>query len=465
MVTLIWGSTFVMVKDVVSSYPVFPFLTLRFAFATLALLPLGWRRLRTLGWRGLGAGALIGLFLFAGYAFQTVGLRYTSASKTGFITGLYVVMVPILSASLLRERPAAKAILGVGLATVGLALLSIERDLGIARGDLLVLMCAFSFALHIVTVSAFAPKADPIALTIVQVVTVTLVSGVVALVTEPTWPMPERSTWLAAGFTGILATAVAFGIQTAMQRFTTPTHTALIFTGEPVFAALFGLLWAGDVLLGRHVAGGLLIILGTLVSEIQWSNRTAMLISRFVSPHYVAVPLMLVMVLSDSIPWQQGLLWAAVTATLGVAIPLAVWARQFRHGGISDWHVSDRRERLQPVLVLTSLFAALVPLLVLIFLGGPRSLLVVYWTVLALVIINLMITVWWKVSQHVSSIAASTALIVVALGVGAAPVLLFVPLVAWARVKLGAHTVMQTVIGGVTGITVSLLISRLSGLA
>ncbi|MBC7256704.1 MAG: EamA family transporter, partial [Chloroflexi bacterium] len=118
---------------------------------------------------------------------------------------------------------------------------------------------ALSFALHIVAVSAFAPRADPIALTIVQVATVALLCGAVgggiSLFSPGAWPLPNTTTWFAAIFTGILATAVAFAVQTAMQRFTTPTHTALIFAAEPVFAAVFGVLLAGDVLTIRGMVG------------------------------------------------------------------------------------------------------------------------------------------------------------------------------------------------------------------
>ena len=133
MVTVVWGGTFVMMKNAVSLYPVFRFLTVRFALATLVLLMIGWRRLATLGRRGVVAGVLIGLFLFVGYGLQTMGLQYTSASKAGFITGLSVVIVPILSALVLRRQPAREALLGVTLATVGLALLTLNHSLSIAR--------------------------------------------------------------------------------------------------------------------------------------------------------------------------------------------------------------------------------------------------------------------------------------------------------------------------------------------
>ncbi|MBC7234341.1 MAG: DMT family transporter [Chloroflexi bacterium] len=460
LVTLIWGSTFTMVKNAVSDYPVLPFLALRFALATLALLPLGWRRLRSLGWRGWGAGALIGLFLFAGYALQTMGLQYTSASKAGFITGLSVVIVPILSTVVLRpaQRPNASSILGVLLATVGLALLSLTQELNITRGDLLVLFCAFSFALHIVSISAFAPRHDPIALTIVQVATVTLASGTSSLFTLEGWPLPRPSTWFAAAFTGVLATALAFGLQTAVQRFTTPTHTALIFAAEPVFAALFGVLLAGDVLTVRHLVGGALIVIGTIVSEIRWSERTARLISRFLAPQYIGPPWLLILALTDNDSWPESIAWAVGIGLVSIALPLLLMLRELRVGRISDWHISERSERLQPVPILVGMLATGMPLGILILFDGPRTLMLGFAVAFGLALFNLAITFWWKISQHVSTVAAATTLITGLLGLGAAPSLLLIPLVAWARVKVGAHTVMQTVAGGLAGVTFSLLV-------
>jgi len=274
LITLVWGSTFVLVKDAVATYPVFPFLALRFGLATAALLAVGAGRLRRLGRRGLRAGVLIGLCPFPGYALQTVGLQYNSASKAGLITGLSVALVPILSAILLRRPPSPAAVIGVCLATMGLALLTLNHDFRVATGDVMVLGCALSFALHIVSVSAFAPSMDPLGLTIVQVATVALLSAAISLLIPGPWPTPSPSALWAAAFTGILATAVAFAIQTSAQRFTTPTHTALIFAGEPVFAAIFGVLLAGDVMTPAAVAGGVLIVLGTVVNEIRWAERT-----------------------------------------------------------------------------------------------------------------------------------------------------------------------------------------------
>lgn len=465
LVTLIWGSTFVMVKEAVAAYPVFPFLALRFALATVGLLLIGWRRLPSLGWRGWGAGALIGLFLFAGYAFQTLGLQHTTASKAGFITGLSVVIVPLLAALMLRKRPQPEAAVGVALAATGLALLSLNGSVSLGRGDLLVLACAVSFALHIVAVSAFAPGCDPIALTIVQVVTVTLASAVATLLSGQPWPAPSGPTWFAATFTGILATALAFALQTAMQRFTTPTHTALIFAAEPVFAALFGVLLAGDALTLRGVVGGLLILIGTVVSEIRWSERMAVIVSRFFSPHYATPILLLAMGLADPVSRWQGLLWAVAVGTPVLAGALWLFRRELRRGAISDWHISNRQERLQAVPVIASLLATGAPLAVLYLFDGPRYLLAACLAGFVMVLFNLVVTIRWKISQHTSGIALTTTLLAGVLGLAASPLLLLIPLVAWARVKVGAHTVMQTVAGGVIGVLITMGTLRFLGLA
>ena len=151
-------------------------------------------------------------------------------------------------------------------------------------------------------------------------------------------------------------------------------------------------------------------------------------------------------------------------ALVAVAVPTLLMRRELRRGAISDWHISDRRERLQPVPIIASLAAALVPLGLLATLDGPRLLVVAFESALAVVLLNHAITFAWKISQHVASVAASTTLVTATLGIGAAPVLLLVPLVAWARVKVGAHTVAQTVAGGALGAGITLAVLRLAGI-
>nr|MBC7244480.1 DMT family transporter [Chloroflexota bacterium] len=273
IVALIWGSTFVLVKQTVLHFPVYAFLALRFALAAAILFLLFGRRLRSLYPRMLGAGIAIGLFLFGGYAFQTIGLQYTTASKAGFITGLSVVIVPFLSSLLLKRAPERQALFGVVLSTIGLALLTLEHDLTPARGDWIVLGCAFCFALHITAVSLFAPQTDALALTTVQITAVALFSSLAALATADwRWPIPSE-VFQAAVFTGVLATALAFAIQNNVQTRTTATHTALIFATEPVFAALFGYFVASERLTKTSLVGCGLILLGMLCAEWQPSSR------------------------------------------------------------------------------------------------------------------------------------------------------------------------------------------------
>lgn len=277
MVSLIWGATFVMVKQAVTHVGPLTFIGLRFTLATLAMVLLFHRRLLAVGRRELAAGGLIGVFLFSGYAFQTAGLQFTSVSKTGFITGLYAAIVPLAAWVWLRRSPGPSALAGVVLAIAGLALLTLRFDEGvtIGQGDLLVLIGAVSFALHITSIGAFAPRMDALALATIQIATTAVIAILAALFIEvPTWPI-DGSVWFAAAFTGVLATCVAFGIQTVAQVFTTPTHTALLFATEPVFAALFGVLLAGEWLSNRAWLGCALILAGMLVAELRRGGASA----------------------------------------------------------------------------------------------------------------------------------------------------------------------------------------------
>ncbi len=267
LVTAIWGSTFVLVKDAVAQYPVLAFLALRFAVAAAALAPAAWWARRRLRRSDLLAGAAAGALLFAGYAFQTFGLHETTASKAGFITGLSVVLVPLFVAVLWRRLPTRTALVGTALATVGLALLSLNADWSVQRGDLLVLGCAFSFAGHITALGALSPGRDPRILTLVQVATVAALSGAATLLGGG-FPAVPGAVWGAALFTALAATALAFFIQTAAQQFTTAGHTALIFAAEPVFAALFGVLVAGERLAGRGWLGCAAILAGVILGAL-----------------------------------------------------------------------------------------------------------------------------------------------------------------------------------------------------
>ncbi len=268
LVTLIWGSTFVVVKGALDAVGPLTFVAWRFTVAALALALLFHRRVRALSRAELRAGGIIGVWLALGYILQTIGLQYTTTGKAGFITGLSVVLVPVIAALWLRQPPGAWTAAGVAMATAGLGLLTLDASLRPAPGDLWVLGCAVAFAMHIISVSRFAPHHDPLSLTVVQIAVVALIALGGAFIFETPEVRLPRATWAAILFTALAATVVALGLQNSVQPFTTPTHTALIFSLEPVFAAFFGWWLAGEVLGLKELVGGALILAGMVVAEL-----------------------------------------------------------------------------------------------------------------------------------------------------------------------------------------------------
>jgi drug/metabolite transporter (DMT)-like permease len=271
-VTAVWGSTFVLVRDAVAQVPPFAFVAYRFLAAALLLAAIRPRLAlggpgRGLGLGPLGAGVAIGVALFCGYGFQTVGLQYTTASNAGFITGLSVVLTPLLGAVLLRQAPGRWPVTGACLAAVGLAFLSLQR-LEVRRGDALVLGCAFAFAAHILLLGRYAPRLDTYRLAVVQLATAGLLAFAWAGVAGDLVVPASADVWVALAITSVAASAGAFLIQTRAQREVSPTRTAVIFTMEPVFAGLFGFLLAGERLSGRGWLGAGLILAGMLIAEL-----------------------------------------------------------------------------------------------------------------------------------------------------------------------------------------------------
>jgi drug/metabolite transporter (DMT)-like permease len=274
IIALIWGGTFVLVQNALDSVGPMTFVAGRFAVASLVLIGLFARRLRRSSRAEMLAGGLIGVWLAGGYTFQTIGLQYTTTAKTGFITGLSVVIVPALSTTLLRRPPGRSAVTGIMAATVGLGFLSLDRHLRIQSGDLWVLAGAFMFALHLVTVARFTPHFDSIRLAIAQIVAVMVLStGSAAAFETPTLDLPLEA-WAAITFMGVVATALVFTVQIYVQRFTTPTHTALLFSLEPVFAAFFGWWLANEHLGKEELLGCGLILAGMLVAELGGDEAT-----------------------------------------------------------------------------------------------------------------------------------------------------------------------------------------------
>ncbi len=269
-VTLVWGATFVSVKEAIRHIEPFYFLAIRFGIAALIMLLITNRRLTGLTLPALLKGILIGLVLFAAYAFQTFGLKYTTASNAGFITGLSVVLVPVFYTLVTKKAPGLISLFGITCATAGLGLLTINESLQFNFGDILVLFCAFSYALHILLLGRFSPDNDSFILATVQIATVALASFAAAVFKEtaPTMASFNTQVWNAILITAVFATAMAFFLQTWTQKYTSPTHTAIIFTMEPVFAALFAYLIGGESFTPRQGLGAVFILTGMLASEL-----------------------------------------------------------------------------------------------------------------------------------------------------------------------------------------------------
>ena len=267
-VAFLWGTTFVIVKSALEDVSTFLFLALRFTLASLLLA--FWLR-RRLGrrtpvhWRG---GALCGLLLFAGYALQTAGLRWTTASNSAFITGLYVVLVPLLSSLVYKNRPRLAELGGAALATAGTAMMSGGMPAQWNRGDLLTAGCAAAFAGHILAVERYSRRMDFERLSLMQIAAVAALSWAGAALLEPARILWTPRVWFALLATSVLATAVSFLLYTWAQGHTSAARAAVIFALEPVFAGLVA--WAaGESWKASSLAGAALILAAIVLVELK----------------------------------------------------------------------------------------------------------------------------------------------------------------------------------------------------
>jgi drug/metabolite transporter (DMT)-like permease len=269
LVAMVWGSAFVAQRLGMEQVGPFAFNAARFAVGVLTLIPvLGWRRLRGLSRTELRSGLLLGLLLFVAASLQQFGLVWTTAGKAGFITGLYIVIVPLLLALVWREWATWSSWLGAGLATAGLFLLSVQAGFQLAPGDQWILLGALVWALHVIAVGRFAPGRDPLRLALVQYTVCSLLSVPTALLLEPgTWP----GLLLAAPavlYSGFLSIGLGYTGQIVAQRHTSPTHAAIILSLESVFAALSGWLALGEALSTRQLTGCGLMLAGMLLAQV-----------------------------------------------------------------------------------------------------------------------------------------------------------------------------------------------------
>lgn len=270
-IVMIWGTTFPLMKIALNNVNPFYFISLRFITAFIVLSLLLNKRLKKINFRTIKIGSFLGLWLFFGYAFQIYGLQFTTASRSGFITGLSVIVVPILSIFILKEIPSFYSWIGVLLALTGMYFLTGFTEAGFNFGDLLTFFCAVSIALQIVFLSKYIKEEDPLVITWLQITTVMVLGTIISFFETSTGAISLNSVWVII-YTGIFATALAIFVQSRAQQFTTSTHTGLIFSLEPVFGAIFSFLILNERMQTMGLIGGALIFLGIILSEMGTKN-------------------------------------------------------------------------------------------------------------------------------------------------------------------------------------------------
>ena len=268
---LIWGSSFIVMKDTLDLIPVFQLLAIRFTLGGLLLAIIFRKQLMQSPRTVFPHGAICGVLLLAAYASQTYGLQTTSPGTNAFLTAVYCVMVPFMAWGLSRRRPTAynwaAAIMCIG----GIGLISLSGDLTIGAGEWLTLLSGLLYALHIMGLSRFGEKDDPIVLTIVQFAVVAVLSWICTLTLECGAAFPVPAVWPKLMYLTFFATAVTLVCQSVGQSLTPPSQSAILLSLESVFGALFSVLLGYETLTLPILCGFALVFVSVIVSETQLS--------------------------------------------------------------------------------------------------------------------------------------------------------------------------------------------------
>ena len=273
LVTIFWGAGFPATKIALQTMTPYYHIGIRFAVASLLLSLLFYKKLRSLNKSLIKPALILSSLLFATYAFQTVGIQYTTASKSGFFSGLAVLIVPLFSIFYMKTKLELKTIISVITATLGLFLLSYTgSDFNFNIGDFLTILCSICYAWQLLFTGTYVQKHDATLLAIVQLFFVSLYGMAFAVILEPIPANMSVPSFWSLMFSAVFCTAFAFWMQTTAQKFTAASHIALIFTMEPVFGALTSFLLLNEVLGAMGIIGGILIVSAMIISEFQWTK-------------------------------------------------------------------------------------------------------------------------------------------------------------------------------------------------
>ncbi|WP_017416074.1 DMT family transporter [Clostridium tunisiense] len=267
LVAIIWGGGFIAVKDSLNVVTPFYQMALRFGISTILMYLVFYKRVKRINKTQFKNGTIIGVFLFLGFAFQTVGINYTSAGKSAFLTAVYVVLVPFLQWVIMKRRPDNYSLIGALICLVGISLLTLQGGFSLGYGDSLTLICAFAFAGQILAIGKYVEMDDPLILTVVQLGIAAVLSLLVALFFEP---IPIGMNLRAMGsilYLAIFSTTLAFLIQNIAQKYTTSTHAAIILSLESFFGAVFSVLFFKEIFTLAMVLGCVLIFIAIVTTE------------------------------------------------------------------------------------------------------------------------------------------------------------------------------------------------------
>ncbi|HAE92120.1 MAG TPA: EamA family transporter [Tissierella sp.] len=270
LVAIVWGSGFVVTKSALDYLTPYYLLFFRFIISAIILFFIFFKKIKDASIKDIKAGIIVGLFLFTGFATQTVGLQYTEAGKQAFITATNVVMVPFIYWGISKKRPDKFDIVAAFLCLTGIGVLSLNKDLTIGYGDLLTLLCAVLFAFHISSTGYFAKKSDPYVISIVQLGTAAILSLLFALFFEGAEINIQKQTIIPILYLSIFSTMFAFLIQTVAQKYTNSTHTAIILSLEAVFGSTFAIIFLEEPFTIRFLIGCMAILTSVITSETKW---------------------------------------------------------------------------------------------------------------------------------------------------------------------------------------------------
>jgi drug/metabolite transporter (DMT)-like permease len=275
-VTIIWGFAFVVVKNSLDYVPPLYMMAFRFTIASVVLALLFLPKFKHLDKSTFFHGMILGIFLFAAYAFQTVGLQFTTAGKNAFLTTTYVMMVPFLNWFFHKSKPSWNCVLAAIIALAGIGLLSLQGDFSMNRGDVLTIICGFFFAVHIIFISRYTQTQDPVLLTILQLAFSALFSWIFAPFTDGSFPLQETlrtDVIVSMLYLGLFSTLLCFLLQNVCQKYLRASTTSLLLSFESVFGVIFSIIFLKEILTAKMIVGCVLIFFALVLSEIDWKQK------------------------------------------------------------------------------------------------------------------------------------------------------------------------------------------------